>query len=365
MNTQLAQPDRKPRSDATLKNESDALQEEIFNESRSKSNLELSQWLAREKHIQVSASTVSRFLGWFRTCRQGHQNEGANEALQEMGKTPGQFFQDTIVERQDLTAWHNAERIALRRERLQLDREKFQRTHVEYIIDTCCDPVVRAAAENNDASYAQKVREVTRIMFGDGKPNAEPAEEPRGSKSEGRNRKAEGSGGDITENREESGGIVQNRGESKSGLGAPAPLPASVAASGWQGAGVFRSKEATLEAQPKETTSNIQQPTSNIQHPVGERPKGEGANIQHSTSEESSSSSSSFSSSKKQQTPNPSSGGNPVTRHSSPVTSQVLEAAGSLSYEAATQVVNDLMTKAMTAGTRGQSPGTWPRCGPT
>src|SRR4249919_3743986 len=116
MNTQLTQPDRKPRSDATLKNESDALQEEIFEASRSKSNLELSQWLAREKQIQVSASTVSRFLGWFRIWRQGHQNEGTHEALHEMGKTPAQFFQDTIVARQDVTAWHNAERIALRRE---------------------------------------------------------------------------------------------------------------------------------------------------------------------------------------------------------------------------------------------------------
>src|SRR5882672_5373306 len=104
MNTKLNQPDRKPRSDATLKNEPDALQEEIFQASRTKSNLELSQWLAREKHIQVSASTVSRFLSWFRTCRQGHQNEGANEALAEMGKTPGQFFQDTIVAQQNVAA---------------------------------------------------------------------------------------------------------------------------------------------------------------------------------------------------------------------------------------------------------------------
>src|SRR6185295_17285792 len=87
--------------------------------------------------------------------------------LQEMGKTPAQFFQDTIVARQDLTAWHNAERIALRRERLQLDREKFQRTYVEEIVSMCNHPKVRAAAEKNGASYAQKVREVTRIMFGE------------------------------------------------------------------------------------------------------------------------------------------------------------------------------------------------------
>src|SRR6185295_18833268 len=116
MSAQLAQPPTKPRSDSTLKTKSDELQEEIFKESRTKSNKELSDWPRTEKQIQTSPSAVCRFLGWFRTYRQGTRNEGNNEALQDLNKTPGEYIADTIVDQQNVAAWHQSERIALRRE---------------------------------------------------------------------------------------------------------------------------------------------------------------------------------------------------------------------------------------------------------
>src|SRR6185436_18619337 len=173
MSAQLAQPPTKPRSDSTLKTKSDELQDEIVKESRTKSHKELSDWLGKERQIQTSPSAVGRFLGWFRTTRQGTGNEGTKEALQDMNKSPAEFFQDTMVDQHNLAAWHQSERVAVRREevqlqreRVKLDQEKFQRSHSEYIVNTCNNPKIGAAARKKGVSYAHKVKEVDTIMFG-------------------------------------------------------------------------------------------------------------------------------------------------------------------------------------------------------
>ena len=158
---------KKPRCDATLKTLTGKEQCELFEESRTKSIKEIQGWLASEKKMEVSESTISRFLGWFRGNRQADKNEGILEALKERGKTPEEFLAETEVGNFDTKVQLKAESLALQRERLKLDRDKFERTHIETIARICNNPRVREIAKDNKKSYTERLTEIRTIMFGD------------------------------------------------------------------------------------------------------------------------------------------------------------------------------------------------------
>jgi hypothetical protein len=314
MSAALLNPPTKPRSDSTLKTKSDELQEEIFKESRTKSIKELCEWLAKERHTKTSPAAMCRFLGWFGTYRQGTRNEGANEALNDLGKTPGQFFQDTALDQQDMVAWHNAERIALRRERLELDREKFRRSHSEYIVNTCNNPQIGAAARKKGVSYAHKVKEVDTIMFGTNgsdeskkSPDSPPHPNPLPQGGEGilvSNAQSPGSAGNIQHPVEAGKGGKGE--EEKTGIGANSGV-----------------QPTTFNLQPSTTTKA---PTSN-----GQPSQNGGAHgVTHPTENL-----------------------EPATCNVQPAPARPpLEAAGSLSPEEATKVVEAAFIKSKKNGLR-------------
>jgi hypothetical protein len=198
---------RKPRSDSALKSFSQEIQDEIVQYAQGRSLREVQAWLQEKHHVKRALSTISDFLSWSRTIEQRYRNMGAVEALvaplgtdgaestdtpdltpEELRAHARRYFLETIIHDCNVSAWHQSERIALKREEmdlkqqqlelkrqeLELKREQFElkrgihkRNSDELVVKTCNDPKIRTLSEADDISSSDKIKGISEIMFGD------------------------------------------------------------------------------------------------------------------------------------------------------------------------------------------------------
>jgi hypothetical protein len=193
-------PPRKPRSDCLLKNLSAEQQEEIAEFGRTNSITATRDWIVQQFKIQPGRTAVTHFLAESRMIDKRYENKGAISGLvariesdapllssEDLQHAAQRHFTETIVNDSNVSAFNQSERNAIKREeleirrqeaqiqreemqiereRLKLDQVKFQRSHSEYIVNTCNNPKIGAAARKKGVSYAHKVKEVDTIMFG-------------------------------------------------------------------------------------------------------------------------------------------------------------------------------------------------------
>jgi hypothetical protein len=66
-------------------------------------------------------------------------------------------------------AWWQIQQLALKKERLALDREKVIRSEIEYIVKVCNLPDLREIAEDDELDFTQKIRCIRKILHGEPK----------------------------------------------------------------------------------------------------------------------------------------------------------------------------------------------------
>jgi len=198
MNTET--PPRKPRSDCLLKNLSAEQQEAIADYGATHSIAETRDWIVQQHKLNPGRTAVFHFLSSWRMIEKRYGNRGAVHGLvtpiesdgpilssEDLHHASQRHFAETIVNDSNVSAFNQSERTAVRREeleirrqeveiqreelklqheRVKLDQEKFRRSHSEYIVNTCNNPMIGAAARKKGVSYAHKVKEVDTIMFG-------------------------------------------------------------------------------------------------------------------------------------------------------------------------------------------------------
>jgi hypothetical protein len=107
-----------------------------------------------------------------------------------MGKSPAEFITETVIDQHNVSAWHQSQRIQLRKEELAIQREElklkrdiFERDSCEWIVKMYNNPTIRAIALDETQTFSEKVSGVNKIMFGS-KNTGETKSEGQGSKSE-------------------------------------------------------------------------------------------------------------------------------------------------------------------------------------
>jgi hypothetical protein len=184
---------RKTRSDCVLKNLPAEKRYAIADFAATNSIAKTRDWIAEHHKINTGRTAVGNFLSWMKIIDQRYENKGAVEGLltkietdapelspEELQARAKQHFAETVIHDSNVSAFNQSERNAIRREeleiqrqelavereQLELKREIFQRSHCQSIINACNDPKVIAVAENDELSYAEKVAQADKIMFG-------------------------------------------------------------------------------------------------------------------------------------------------------------------------------------------------------
>src|SRR6185503_1121636 len=130
---------RKPRSDSALKSFSQEVQDEIVQYAHGRSLREVQSWLQTQHHVKRAISTISEFLSWSKVTYQTYGNKGAVEGLVAPLESDGpeltsaelrpharRYFLETIIHDCNISAWHQSERIAVKREELEIKREELE-----------------------------------------------------------------------------------------------------------------------------------------------------------------------------------------------------------------------------------------------
>lgn len=157
--------DAKARGDAVLKNLEDALQEEVFQFLRRNTQAKTLEWL-QEKHgiILKSGKTLTEFFQWYRASRHVIQAKSAADELAEavtklpqMKVTAAQArevaqagFEILASRNRDPALFAMLSKGELERERLRLEREKFEwskKTDIERALDVLAEEL----GENDEA----------------------------------------------------------------------------------------------------------------------------------------------------------------------------------------------------------------------
>ncbi|HWD20502.1 MAG TPA: hypothetical protein VHB20_14615 [Verrucomicrobiae bacterium] len=172
----------KPRSDSKLKNLPPERQAAIaarLGAGGPDSSLQaVCNWL-REDGVETSTGALSQFYSWWQLRRQCEQNEAAVEGLLESVKELGitatseqlqalgqAFFTKKAIEQQDSKQWFNAQRLALKKEELLIDRQKFQRETCQLFLEWAEDQRARDIAAGA-ASNSEKIAKLGELMFGE------------------------------------------------------------------------------------------------------------------------------------------------------------------------------------------------------
>jgi len=255
MPTEMINPPKKAPGNSILKSLSAEKQQDIAQHAREHTLEQTREYLVSRHQITASLPTISRFLAWYEDEEQMGLMDDAVERVMdrvearhpdwtpEKIQSAGQaYFAAYAIQQKNVRAWWQIQSLSLKEKKLALDRDKFERTHIESIVRTCKNIKVRKIAQDDKKNYTQKIAEIGQIMFGDEADQTvvEPA----------------------------SWGTVESESNTQHST--------------------FNAQHSTAEEAPSTNGAtagaeeNIQQPTSNTQQPV-EGGKGEGANIQHST----------------------------------------------------------------------------------
>lgn len=159
----------KPRADSRLKTLPEARQAAIWEYARAHSLDDTVAWL-RSQGIRTSRTALSNFLAWYALQQQLQRNETVVATLLEHLKSAGDwspeqleqaghaFFTALALAQQDVHAWTAAQKVALAREQLRLDREKFE--HLRARAQQADAAATVAASQLADAEKMQRIREI-------------------------------------------------------------------------------------------------------------------------------------------------------------------------------------------------------------
>lgn len=174
---------KKPRADAKLKTLPAERQADIF----ARLSLPADQgggyagtlkWL-KDGGFDTSLGALSGFYSWYSLRQQLARNESTVQALlekvtetdselspekiQELGQS---FFSALALEQQDAKTWYLTQQLGLKKEQLQLDRQKFMRETVELFIQWAKDKEALDIAASKQPQGA-KIETLGQKMFGD------------------------------------------------------------------------------------------------------------------------------------------------------------------------------------------------------
>lgn len=169
--------DKKPRADSKLKTLPEERQAVIAEYALGHSLAETVAWL-REDGLVTSGAALSEFLSWHRLSHQLKRNEStvaqllshlrqergmSDEELQKAGQA---FFSALAIEQQDSKAWFLSQQTALKKEQLNLDRQKFQRETCSLFLKWSEDRKAREIAVSG-ATQTEKIERLGQLMFGE------------------------------------------------------------------------------------------------------------------------------------------------------------------------------------------------------
>lgn len=168
--------ERKPRADARLKTLPEDRQAEISALLASRSLVDV-RGILREQGLETSIAALSEFLSWWQVKESLRRREQRVAGILEQINTSGpkldteklfdlgqSLFGAMAISEEDSKAWHRTQRIAMDRQKLALDRERFE-------VDTCIaflrwfrDERAREIAEAKGTNN-EKIAALRHLMF--------------------------------------------------------------------------------------------------------------------------------------------------------------------------------------------------------
>jgi len=137
--------DKKARGDAVLKTMGDALQEEFYQQLRHTTQAKALKWLEETHGLKVSAGVATNFWQWYprscvlrRAARTSDQLEASLNKMPELRekadlarKVAQVNFELMAAENRDPAMFSMLGKASLEKEKLQLEREKFEHSKKE------------------------------------------------------------------------------------------------------------------------------------------------------------------------------------------------------------------------------------------
>jgi hypothetical protein len=173
---------KKPRPDSRLKTLPEERQEAIADYARTHSLEDTVAWLADGSGgcpVVTSSAALSGFLSWWALEQQLSRNESTVETVlaqlkvtnpelteRQLSIAGQSFFSALALQNQDAKAWFLSQTLALKKEQLGLDREKFQVTTCELFLKWLKDQRAVEIAEGK-ATNSEKISRLGELMFGE------------------------------------------------------------------------------------------------------------------------------------------------------------------------------------------------------
>lgn len=167
---------KKPRADSALKTLPPDRQTAVAEYLRDHTLAETRAWLAADG-LKTSITALSEFLSWFTLQAQLQANASTIDTVMtelaaknpdwtpEQIQTAGQsFFTALALQQQDPKGWHLTQQIALKREQLSLDKNKFEFDATRAAMAKL--PELKAIATNKALSDDEKLEQARLALFG-------------------------------------------------------------------------------------------------------------------------------------------------------------------------------------------------------
>lgn len=169
---------KKPRADAVLKTLPPDRQAAIADYARAHTLTETRQWLAADG-LKTSEAAISLWLSWHGLQQRLARNASTVETLldrlvktrpdwtPEQLNSAGQiFFTEMAMADQDPEQWRWIQATALQKEKLGLERQKFQRETCELFLKWHEDKQAQEVLRGN-TSNTEKIEQLGKLMFGE------------------------------------------------------------------------------------------------------------------------------------------------------------------------------------------------------
>ena len=167
---------KKPRGDSVLKTLPAERQSVIAEHGVAHTLEETVAWL-RADGLKTSRSALSEFLSWYSLRQQLARNESTVETLlknlqtenpdwtPEQIQSAGQsFFTALALQQQDPKAWFMTQQLAIRKDQLSLDKNKFEFDATRAALAKL--PELKAISSNKELSEDQKLEQARLALFG-------------------------------------------------------------------------------------------------------------------------------------------------------------------------------------------------------
>jgi hypothetical protein len=177
----MSDPIKAPRADAKLKRLADEVQEQLhrYVNQPGVTQMDGIAWLEREHSVKTSAGAFSEWLSWFSARQRAREREQrVNVLLSEERQIHPELSDEDLFSRgqrlmtlltigeEDPKNWATVQKVALDRQGLALDRQKFQRETCELFVKWCENERAKEIA-NSSATNAEKIEQLGELMFGE------------------------------------------------------------------------------------------------------------------------------------------------------------------------------------------------------